>query len=156
MTHVAEATAIKSPPERSRAILVDYLTRLEKSNRGRAILRLTAGNRPSGLRLEHNVEAELEPVRTEQPLEYRVNISWKPTGETLLPSFSGTLRFQWDEEYGNTWLVVEGDYEPPLGVAGKTFDAIAGQHIARGTLRALLDDFRSVVETARAAEVRKD
>ena len=155
MTHIAEGTAIESPPERSRAIAVDYLEQLERANHGRTILRLTAGVRPGGLRLEHDVEVELTPVRPEPPLEYRVNISWKPTGQALLPSFSGTLRFQWDENYGNTWLVIEGDYEPPLGAAGKAFDAIAGQHIARGTLRALLDDFRSVVEAARAAEIRK-
>ncbi len=154
MTHIAEATVAKSPPERSREFLTDYIRELAASNQGLAVLRLRAGAHPGGLHLEHDVVVELTPVKTEDPLEYRVGIAWQP-GTPLLPSFNGTLRFQWDEEYGNTWLVIQGDYEPPLGAAGKAFDAIAGQHIARSTLRALLDDFRSVVESARAAEVRK-
>jgi hypothetical protein len=155
MTHIAEATTLQSPPERSRRFLIEYVNELQAAHQGRAILKLRAGTTLGGLHLEHDVDAELTAADLD-PLEYRINISWKPSGTALLPRFNGTLRFQWDEDYGNTWLVIEGDYEPPLGAAGKAFDAIAGQYIARGTLRALLDDFRSVVETARAAEIRKD
>jgi hypothetical protein len=153
MTHIAEATAIQSPPERSRAYLLSYVSRLPKSRDGRAVVRLGAGPTSGGLRLEHDVEAELKPADDEKHLEYRVALSWRPTGTTLLPSFSGVLRFQWDEDYGYTWLVLEGDYEPPLGAAGKAFDAIAGERIARGTMRALLDDLREVLESAHAREL---
>jgi hypothetical protein len=156
MTHIAEATAIQSPPERSRAYLLDYVSRLPASHDGRAVMRLSAGQKPGGLRLEHDVEVELKPAHDETHLEYRVDVSWRPTGTTLLPSFAGVLRFQWDEQYGYTWLVIEGDYEPPLGAAGKAFDAIAGERIARGTMRALLDDLRAVLEAAHARELGKD
>jgi len=123
------------------------MNELKAAHRGRAILKLRAGTMPGGVHLERNVDAELTAAAPD-PLEYSVNISWEPKGTALLPRFNGILRFQWDEDYGNTWLIIEGDYEPPLGDAGKAFDAVIGQRIARGTLRALLDDFRSVIETA--------
>jgi hypothetical protein len=89
-------------------------------------------------------------ARTEDPrgLEFPVDIAWKPAGTRLLPAFAGVLRFEYDEDYGRTWLVLEGDYEPPLGAAGSAFDALAGQRIARSTFRALLDEFRTVVESS--------
>ncbi len=145
MTHIAEATAVKLPPERARTKLLDYFAKLSQSQHGHTKLQLRAGPM-SGLQLEHDVDVEVTPARDARGLEYRVDIAWQPTGTNLLPSFKGVLRFQWDEEYGNTWLMLEGDYEPPLGAAGKVFDEVAGQRIARTTLRALLDDFRTTLE----------
>jgi hypothetical protein len=146
MTHIAEATAVKLAPERAREKFLKYFCGLAHSSDGYATLRLRAGPMNGGLQLEHDVDVEVKPALDQQGLEYPVDIAWKPKGTDLLPSFNGLLRFQYDENYGNTWLVIEGDYEPPLGLAGKVFDEVAGQRIARTTLRALLDEFRSTLE----------
>ncbi len=116
-------------------------------------MRLTAGLTPGGLQLEHDVEVQLNSARDVAGLEYRVGVSWQPTGTRLLPSFTGLLRFQWDENYGNTWLVIEGNYEPPLGAVGRAFDAVVGEKIARNTLRALLDELRVALEAAHTREL---
>jgi hypothetical protein len=43
-------------------------------------------------------------------------------------------------------LTLEGEYEPPLGPAGKVFDVALGRSIARATVRRLLDALRDALE----------
>lgn len=148
MPHIAEATLVAARPEQARELLLAYLTKLPGGKEGQATLHLVAGAKPQGLHLEHDVDARFAPVEDPRGLEFRLALSWKPTDTTLLPEFEGVMRFQYDEEYGRTWLSIEGDYVPPLGAAGKVFDALAGQRIARTTLRALLDDCRTIVESS--------
>lgn len=72
-----------------------------------------------------------------------------------LPNFDGAFRVQWDEEYGNCLLIIEGSYEPPLGTVGRIFDAAAGRKIAQRTLENLLDSLRTVIETSYQKDTRK-
>jgi hypothetical protein len=147
MPHIAEATSVAERPELARERLLACLAKLPGGSDGHATLHLVAGSAPRGLHLEHDVDATFAPAQDPRGLEFRLGIAWKPTGTRLLPEFKGVVRFQYDEDYGHTWLRIEGDYEPPLGAAGSAFDAVAGQRIARTTLRALLDEFRTVVES---------
>lgn len=146
MTHIAEATIIQAPP--SRADVLDFLSRLPKSKGGYPLIRLKAGLTRGGLRLEHDVEVEIEPPRGETGDKFAMKVFWHPVGTTLLPTFEGTLRFEWDHDYHNTWALLQGNYEPPLGAVGKAFDAVLGERIARTTMRALLDDVRASLEAA--------
>jgi len=43
-------------------------------------------------------------------------------------------------------LTLEGKYEPPLGVAGKVFDAALGWRIAEATTRLLLKEIGDWIE----------
>lgn len=63
-----------------------------------------------------------------------IRIFWE-SGSTVLPSFSGTVRFRIDRD--RTRVLIEGTYAPPLGFAGRVFNEIVGKRIARATLRAL-------------------
>lgn len=72
-------------------------------------------------------------------------IAWKPRLR-LFPPFAGALTVR--PKGRGTWLRIQGSYEPPLGAAGRLFDAIAGRFIARLTLQRLLG------EIARGAEER--
>jgi hypothetical protein len=146
MSHIAEATTILAPP--SRADLLEYISRLPTSKDGRPLLRLKAGFTHSGLRLEHDVEVEFDAPRGEHGGEFQLALSWRPVGTELLPAFKGLLRFERDANYPCTWIMLQGDYDPPLGRAGKAFDAVAGERIARSTVRALLDDLRAALDGA--------
>jgi hypothetical protein len=151
MTHIAEATTAQAPP--SRADMLDFIARLPKGHEGQRVLRLKAGPRGAAL-MEHDVEVEFDPPTGEHGGEFEMRVAWQPVGTMLLPRFSGILRFERDKNYPYTWIFIEGDYEPPLGKAGKAFDAIAGERIARSTMRALLDDLRAALENAvRAREL---
>jgi uncharacterized membrane protein len=50
-------------------------------------------------------------------------------------------------------LEIEGNYEPPGGVAGAAFDAILGHRIAAESIHDLLVRFQSAFETLSAEPV---
>jgi hypothetical protein len=43
-------------------------------------------------------------------------------------------------------LVLDGSYEPPLGSAGRIFDAVVGRRIAHATAADLLTHMRDYIE----------
>ena len=55
---------------------------------------------------------------------------------------------------GHFTVVLRGNYEPPLGIAGKTFDAAVGGRIARATAREFLERIREFIEAAYRATER--
>ncbi|MBV8198539.1 MAG: hypothetical protein JO263_10415 [Candidatus Eremiobacteraeota bacterium] len=73
-----------------------------------------------------------------------LNISWDPHDATV-PSFSGTLRAA--ERDGGSTLTLDGEYKPPLGVAGAAFDLVAGRRIASATIRTLLEEMKEFIES---------
>ena len=62
---------------------------------------------------------------------------WKPEHRTVFPDFHGVLTVRPLRRGASIRL--QGRYEPPFGVAGKLFDAVAGRYIAKRTLKRLLD-----------------
>ena len=71
-------------------------------------------------------------------------IAWKPEHNGAFPDFRGVLTVRPKDRGVSMWL--QGRYEPPLGLAGKIFDAIAGNRIAKRTARRLLDEVIGDVE----------
>lgn len=72
-----------------------------------------------------------------------LELSWDPEDRTV-PSFKGTLRCEGGD--GRSALTLEGEYKPPLGVAGAVFDLVVGRRIASATLQSLLSDIKTFVE----------
>ena len=70
---------------------------------------------------------------------------WKPEHRTAFPDFRGMLTVRPKER--GAWLRLQGKYEPPFGLAGKVFDAVAGNRIANRTARRLLNEVIEDVET---------
>ena len=86
----------------------------------------------------------------------RFTVRWEAEGGGTFPVFDGFLSVAADEYYNSYWLVIEGDYEPPGGLAGKVFDAVLGNRIAVATTRNLLDSLRDTAQTLfKQEEARK-
>ena len=54
------------------------------------------------------------------------------------PAFTGTLTLSAGEDYTETELKLDGQYDAPGGAAGRAFDELVGRRIAHTTLSALL------------------
>lgn len=156
MTKIREETFVRCPPQRAQGYLLEYLRSLGSENGGSKLkLTATVGSKEGPhVTLSRDAVATLEPLSNE-PLEYRVLINWAPTSTEPLPKFNGAFHVQWDEEYGNCRLIIEGSYEPPLGAIGKIFDAVAGERIAHTTMAALLANVRDAIESAYQRDMRK-
>jgi hypothetical protein len=150
VSDINESVIVECPPKRAQAYLLDHFQKSAASN-GRAMLRLTAIVGPEGgshVTVKRDATATFAPSPGGGGLEYQVLLDWEPASNEPLPKFSGVFRVQWDEDYGNCRLVLEGQYDPPLGLVGKAFDAFVGHRIARSTVTALLDQLRLDIEAA--------
>jgi hypothetical protein len=67
-----------------------------------------------------------------------------------LPEFRGTLRVR-IVSVDAIMLLIDGAYEPPGGLLGRAFDAIAGQRIARATARDFVTRIARDLERREAA-----
>ena len=72
------------------------------------------------------------------------------------PAFAGTLTLSAGEDYGETELKLDGRYEAPGGIMGRTFDELVGRRVAHATLSALLgglgDELRDANERIEAGK----
>jgi hypothetical protein len=107
---------------------------------------------PNPLSFSHAVTATLTAEAHPSDMQPRFLVKWAPSGDVPLPSFDGTLTVESDEDYGSFFLVLEGHYEPPLGLPGLAFDAIVGHHIAEATADQFLERIRDFIEKAYAEE----
>jgi hypothetical protein len=107
---------------------------------------------PAAISLSHAVVATLKYEAHPTDMRPRFAVQWVPTGDQLLPSFSGTLTVESDEDYDTFFAVLDGQYEPPLGIAGRAFDALLGHRIAEATADQLLHRIRDFIEKAYADE----
>lgn len=148
MSKIYQAIYVDCPPQRAQAYLLSHFENARRHH-GRAKLTLSAtlGSKAgTHVTVERDATATFAPSTDAGGLEYQVQIEWKPATNEPLPNFEGTFRVQWDEEYGRCRLVLEGEYDPPLGPVGRVFDAAVGQRIAQGTVRALLESLRAEIE----------
>lgn len=79
-------------------------------------------------------------------------LAWKPEHKAAFPDFRGVLTVRPKER--GVWMRLQGSYEPPFGIAGKIFDAVAGNRIAKRTARRLLNDVIEDVENKWSAARR--
>ena len=103
---------------------------------------------PAPLSLSHPVVATLQYDAHPADMRPRFRVQWVPTGNDPVPSFAGSLVVDSDEDYSTFFLVLEGHYEPPFGLAGQAFDAVVGHRIAEATADDLLARIRAFVEQA--------
>jgi hypothetical protein len=75
-----------------------------------------------------------EPERG--PSLIRVPISWRVPGSGAFPQFRGFFEIRPCD--GLACIALLGYYQPPFGVAGRAFDAVAGHRIANATIAQLL------------------
>ena len=157
MSSIYQSIYVDCPPERAQAYLLSHFENARRVH-GRSMMPLTAtlGSKTgTHVTFERDATATFAPSTGAGGLEYQVQIEWKPATNEPLPNFEGTFRVQWDEEYGRCHLVLEGEYEPPLGLVGRAFDSAVGQKIAQSTVQALLEALRVEIEGAYRRDLNK-
>lgn len=152
MPSINERIRVNSPFGRSPLYLNRYLGTLEKVASGKTCVRLQAplkdAGLPSGLVLAKDVTAEFDHTDSPGGLVDKTNVSWQPQGDGPYPTFHGSITIGADEDYGASWLMLAGSYEPPFGVVGELFDMAIGKRIAKATARELLERLRDALESA--------
>jgi hypothetical protein len=110
----------------------------------------------TGLLMRRDVSATIKQVQAVSDAFEDFSVNWEAIGGGPFPRFAGKIEVQGDEDYDSFRLVLQGTYDPPLGVAGEAFDALVGRWIAIATARDLLERVREAVEASyRALEDEK-
>jgi len=71
-------------------------------------------------------------------------LAWKPDHNAAFPDFHGVLTVR--PQNRGVSMRLQGKYDPPFGLAGKVFDTLAGNRIAKLTMQRLLDRLIGDVE----------
>jgi len=153
MTTIKEHVEVHCPYVRALHYVAAYLAHLGWSEHSQSVsLRLRVPVGPSsehlGLAIDKGVVATLSRSPQHRVLEDRIGVTWQPDvdGEPF-PRFDGALSVEAASPKAST-LALEGRYEPPLGAAGKIFDAVLGHRIAEATARELLKEIADRIESA--------
>lgn len=101
--------------------------------------------RKDAVRLELTAIATLQARHTVGAMLPQYAVTWAPEHNGPYPTFSGELKIE-SEDYASFDLVLEGRYEPPLGMVGAAFDAVVGHRIAESTARNLLATIADSIE----------
>jgi hypothetical protein len=149
-TRISQRTLVTCPPAQSAHRLRDFFREHGKGDGDTAKLPLfleigVPGIRET-LRLERSVIVTLQSAHLAGDMESRYRVQWAPEKPGPFPLFSGELRVEGDEDYNAFYLVLEGSYEPPLGLIGAGFDAVVGARIAAACARNLLSQIADSIE----------
>ena len=150
MTSIRERLYVNCPFGKAPSFLNYYLDQLAHTTQPEgSVLRLEVPlalfGVPSGLNVKRDVIARFSPPADSYGAQ-RTAVTWAPEGGGPFPTFDGFLSVEQDERYGTSSLLLEGEYEPPLGAVGKAFDAAIGRRIALATAHELLHALRRKIE----------
>ena len=96
--------------------------------------------------LERDAIVTLVPAHRPQDMTPRFTVHWESAEGGPYPVFDGILTIEAADDYDVFKLALEGTYQPPMGLAGKAFDAVIGNRIAEQTARELLSEMAGVME----------
>jgi hypothetical protein len=150
MSHISERELVHAPLAWADRLLAAFITAhpAPGGKGARVILHAAEVSEPAIISLTR--------VHRPEDMTPRYAVRWKAEGGGAFPIFDGFLTVAADEDYNSYWLVIEGAYEPPGGLAGKVFDAVLGHRIAVATTRNLLVSLRETAELVFARdEARK-
>jgi len=150
MTHLNRSKTLTCPWVRAIAYFDRYLTGLPQSERaqGRELrlrVPLASLGLPGQFAIDQDVVMTFAPLTDPQGLDHGISVGWTPVGNATLPTFRGSLRIT-AEKAKSSVVVLDGQYEPPLGALGKLFDAAVGRRIAEATADELLKTIAERIE----------
>ena len=148
MTNIKDFVDADVPYEDVPQLAVRYLDSFPTNARGGSHFTLRAWF--ANVLVEREVMLKAVPIKTE-PRCAILEVSWHPVSGPY-PSFHGKL-YAWRGDPRSCRLEIEGNYEPPGGIAGAAFDAILGHRIAAESIHDLLDRFKDAFADLHAAEV---
>jgi hypothetical protein len=150
MTHIREQVAVRWPGSQVPTYLEWYIDRIATTENGQTTLELKIASDaiggPRGVTISRDVVVTLAPVGEELNRQIQqMSLRWSPKGGGPFPNFNGFLTLR-AEGAGRCAMILEGDYEPPLGLIGEVFDAALGRRIAHATALELLRRLKSAME----------
>lgn len=140
MSHISERELVRAPLASADRLLTAFMDAnpAPHGEGARVVLHAAEVSEPAIVTLtKAHRPADMTP---------RFAVHWQAEGGGHFPIFDGFLTVAADEDYNSYYLVIEGDYEPPGGLAGKMFDAVIGNRIAVATTRNLLISLRDTAE----------
>ena len=145
MTKISTRQRVQAPLGSANRLLQRFLTEHPGPDGAARIVLHGAG-------LERSAIATVTPAHRPQDMEPRYRVHWEAEGGGPYPVFDGILSIGADEDYSAFSLDLDGGYEPPMGLAGKTFDLVVGHRVAEETVRVLLAQIQHDIETTFNAE----
>lgn len=140
MSQVSERELVRAPLAWAERLLVAFITANPAPSGEGAHVILHAAD------ITEPAIITLTPARRPEDMTPRYAVHWMAEDGGIFPVFDGFLSVGADEDYNSYWLVIDGAYEPPGGLAGKMFDAVLGHRIAVTTTRNLLVALRETAE----------
>ncbi|TAM87234.1 hypothetical protein EPN42_11810 [bacterium] len=155
MSEIRERVFVACPLAHAHRYLAQVLP-TDTSAEQSLVLRVPIPEGRGSAELEQEVTVQCAPL-TDPSHESEVwRISWTPRQPAIYPFFDGRISIKAGEDYSSCRLVLEGNYEPPLGLPGRAFDAALGRRIAGITARELLRSIaKRMEESCRADEAHK-
>jgi hypothetical protein len=148
MSDIDEKVLVHAPLASAARFLERFLTAHAGPKGEGARVELRAGD------LAKHAVVTLVPEHRTGDMTPRYNVHWEAEEAGPYPVFDGVLTVAGDEDYNAFWLVLDGGYKPPGGLAGGLFDALVGHRIAETVTHGLFDTIRSEIEAAFAEEER--
>lgn len=148
MTEIVEKEPVKAPLASAHVLLAAFFAAHPGPNGDGARVLLRAGD------VAQAAIIHMEGAHRPADMTPRYRVHWEADGGGPYPVFDGELRIGADEDYNAFWLILEGTYHPPGGVAGQVFDRVIGHRIAAASARNLLTEMRTEIEAAFAAQER--
>jgi hypothetical protein len=150
MSQIVEKIYAECALNRGPRYVAEFFASQAQGDEGKIVIPLYAPLRIARFKadMQTPVRFVLSAPRTGDDMIPKIPLRWEPEGNGPFPAFEGTLSVEADDDYDGFEIVLRGSYEPPFGLAGKTFDAAVGKQIARATARELLERIRDFVEEA--------
>ncbi|TAM75439.1 hypothetical protein EPN44_08245 [bacterium] len=155
MSEIRERVFVACPLGRAHHYLAQVLPTDTSASRP-LVLRVSLPGVRGDAKLEQEVTVNCSPLTDPRHESEVWHLSWAPRQPAIYPYFDGRISIKGGEDYSSCRLVLEGSYEPPLGLPGRAFDAALGRRIAGITARELLRSIAERMEASfRADEARK-
>lgn len=155
MSAIRERRCANVPFASAGEYLEQYIHDVVSDGGGRIMLSVAVPIERLGIdrRIEVSRMVSVRFVKPEDPqlAAQLTGISWEPDKGGPYPQFTGSIRLEADENADRCCIMLEGEYDPPFGVVGDAFDALVGKHIARTSVRNLLDEISIIMETSYAS-----
>lgn len=155
MAQIQESLRVECPYVRAKEYLENAVRDAAQAGLP-GTLELTAAFPATNIKLSKRVRVTYAPAFDPMHFDQPWHVRWEPEPGGIYPSFDGQLVVRADESYRFAILELHGTYTPPLGAAGRMFDAALGHTIAATTAQRLLQNIAAdMVDRCDAEEAAK-
>lgn len=158
MTDLSATIAVPLPADAVERAIFEYFD-LQRRTDGEVALPLRVSLRdfgiPAGLALERDVSVRISRRRDAQNINEEIGVTWQPLDGGPYPVFNGRLIVWSEHRPDESFMELDGSYEPPGGAAGQFFDDAVGHLIAQRTAHQLLESLSEGIIALHRAQAAK-